>query len=325
MQRPATLEQRHKSKDDDNQSPPWYAVAGKCAMGAVAHPLEYVRILIQLGHEPLEPKPTRRIFGKPALMLPSMFTYMGYIRRVDGFLGLYRGFSASLCCNLTQNIVILQLTAVMPPVPTFEEDQELNEEDVKIFHFIQRTSQQMVSRAVATLLSQPFYVISCRMMAQFIGGEFKYSSLYGSLREIIKDEGYSGLWNGLMPRLAGEVIRIWLAGSVAFFINNYIVDDASVRSYISGTTNFLASSLTYPFQLVGTVMSVSNAPIQAGGPPHLARYDGWTQCWKHLSQHGQLKRGSSLFWRYYQGPTRISPDGTAFKIPVDMSLLRKTN
>lgn len=69
------------------------------------------------------------------------------------------------------------MTAAMPPVPTFEEDQELNAEDVKIMNFIQRTSQQMVARTVATILSQPFYVISCRMMAQFIGGELKYTSV----------------------------------------------------------------------------------------------------------------------------------------------------
>lgn len=65
----------------------------------------------------------------------------------------------------------------MPPVPTFEEDQELNSEDEKILHFIQRTSQQMVARTVATFLSQPFHVISCRMMAQFVGGELKYTSV----------------------------------------------------------------------------------------------------------------------------------------------------
>ncbi|XP_022664972.1 mitochondrial carrier homolog 2-like [Varroa jacobsoni] len=319
------LEQRRKKEDDDHQSPPWYAVAGKCVMGAVIHPLDYVRVLIQLGYEPIEPVPTRRLFGKPALRLPSVFTYMGYIRSVDGFFGLYRGFGASLCGNFTQNVVMIHMTAAMPPVPTFEEDQELNAEDVKIMNFIQRTSQQMVARTVATILSQPFYVISCRMMAQFIGGELKYTSLLSSFREIIKDEGVSGLWNGLMPRLTGEILRIWLAGSVAFVINNYAVQEASVRSYITGTTNFLAASITYPFQVVGTVMTVSGAPIEAGGPPHLARYEGWTQCWKHLSQLGHLKRGSSLFWRYYQGPMGISFDGAAYKIPVDVSLLSKVN
>lgn len=51
----------------------------------------------------------------------------------------------------------------------------------------------------------------------------------GSFREIIKDEGIAGLWNGLMPRIVGDVLRIWMAGSVAFLINNYIVDEASVR------------------------------------------------------------------------------------------------
>lgn len=60
--------------------------------------------------------------------------------------------------------------------------------------------------------------------------------LLSSFREIIKDEGVSGLWNGLMPRLTGEILRIWLAGSVAFVINNYAVQEASVRSNITPET-----------------------------------------------------------------------------------------
>lgn len=65
----------------------------------------------------------------------------------------------------------------MPPIPSFEEDQELNADDEKILHFFQRTTQQMIARTVATFLSQPFHVVACRMMAQFIGGEQKYTSV----------------------------------------------------------------------------------------------------------------------------------------------------
>lgn len=31
--------------------------------------------MLQIGHEPISPKPTVTLFGKPALKLPNVFTY----------------------------------------------------------------------------------------------------------------------------------------------------------------------------------------------------------------------------------------------------------
>ena len=37
------------------------------------HPFEYSKVLIQLGHEPLAPRNTKTMLGKPALAYPSVF------------------------------------------------------------------------------------------------------------------------------------------------------------------------------------------------------------------------------------------------------------
>ena len=37
------------------------------------HPLELSKVLIQLGHEPIAPRNTKTLLGKPALAYPSVF------------------------------------------------------------------------------------------------------------------------------------------------------------------------------------------------------------------------------------------------------------
>ncbi|GFU42585.1 mitochondrial carrier 2 [Trichonephila clavipes] len=44
------------------------------------------------------------------------------------------------------------------------------------------------------------------------------------------------------------------------------------------------------------------ARLKAGVPTNMPIYLNWLDCWSHLSAIGQLKRGSSLLWRYYSGP-----------------------
>ena len=63
---------------------------------AATHPFDLAKTLIQIGHEPLAPKPTRSIFGTPQLSLPSVFVYIGHIKKKDGFFGMYRGLVPKL-------------------------------------------------------------------------------------------------------------------------------------------------------------------------------------------------------------------------------------
>ena len=55
---------------------------------ATTHPFDLAKTLIQIGQEPLAPKPTRSIFGTPQHSLPSVFVYIGHIKKKDGFFGM---------------------------------------------------------------------------------------------------------------------------------------------------------------------------------------------------------------------------------------------
>ena len=60
-------------------------------------------------------------------------------------------------------------------------------------------------------------------------------------------------------------------------------------------------------------MSFSFESLAAGVPPQMPIYANWVDCWSDLSHKNQLKRGSSLLWRYYTGPTNAL-DGPHFSI-----------
>jgi carrier protein len=46
-------------------------------------------------------------------------------------------------------------------------------------------------------------------------------------------------------------------------------------------------------------------------------YRGWRDCFRHLSEQKQLKRGSSLLFRYYTGPQVIVGDKV---MPINRSV-----
>ncbi|KAH8030362.1 hypothetical protein HPB51_006794 [Rhipicephalus microplus] len=219
-------------QDPESAKNLWYAVVGRATITALAYPIEYVKFLVQIGHEPLPPKPTRRLFGKPALALPGAIEYMKYIKKVDGYSGLYRGLSVRLCANVVSGAVFAEVNRRLPEVQSFddEEDDDTVTEEQRIVNFVKRTLKLMTAKCAALFVSQPFNVVCCRYMAQFVGREEKYV--------------------GLIPRLIGEVLTIWFASTISFVINAYVVQDK-----------------------------------------------------------GQLKRGSSIIWRYYQGSYIIDENG----------------
>ena len=95
---------------------------------------------------------------------------------------------------------------------------------------------------------------------------------------------------------------VGLTAGLTFAVNNYLVDEKDMKSYTKHVASFLAGSLLYPLQVTSTCMTVSRSGLMAGYPPNMPLYTSWTNCFSHLRAQGQLKRGSSLLFRYYSGP-----------------------
>ena len=162
-------------------------------------------------------------------------------------------------------------------------------------------------------------------MAEFVGGEDKYSGgltlgLYSGACSVLQDSGILGFWAGVVPRALGEVGLIAVPSGLAFIVNEYIiVEDKEMQKYTKHFVNFIGSSLFYPLQVTSNCMAVSRSGLAAGYPPRMPLYTGWVDCIKHLRSRGELKRGSSMFFRYYNGPQVIIGDNV---IPASSSMFK---
>ncbi|KAM4610201.1 mitochondrial carrier homolog 1-like [Polymixia lowei] len=268
---------------------------------AVTHPLLYVKLLIQVGHEPLAPSVGTTMFGSRVLYLPGFFSYAQHIVRVDGKRGLFRGLSPRIVSSAISTVV---RSKVKQAVPQEQVEHAASRDDLKtsLKKVVKETSHEMVIQCLSRIATHPFHVISVRCMAQFVGREVKYSGLFSCITKIFKEEGVGGFFVGLVPHVLGEVIFLWCCNLLAHFINTYAVDDnfnqaPAVRSYTKFVMGIAVSVLTYPFMLVADLMAVNNCGLAAGLPPSSPIFKSWLHCWNHLSQQGHLFRGSSFFFR----------------------------
>jgi carrier protein len=142
--------------------------------------------------------------------------------------------------------------------------------------------------------------MTVRICAQFIGREQHYDSVRSAVVDIYQTGGFSGFYAGFVPRFLGDCLVLWLGSSIIFVVNSWIDGESAVKSYVSASINFIVASLMYPFQLVSTVMACngSSARSLAASAYTGPEFSNWIDCWKNLSELGQLKRGSSLLWRY---------------------------
>lgn len=290
------------------------ALAVRLGTACLFHPFELSKVLMQVGHEPIAPRQSKTLFGTPKLALPSVFQYCGHIRKKEGVLGLWRGVSPRLLTLTLTHYAEAKFNELYPPQ---DEEEDLEDERFTLEErkekFLRRTARDLACKLTCVFISQPLHVITIRAMAEFIGGEDKYSGgltagIVNGVQNILQENGILGFWSGFAPRALGELGILGLTAGLTFAVNNYLVDEKDMKSYTKHVASFLAGSLLYPLQVTSTCMTVSRSGLVAGYPPNMPLYTSWTNCFSHLRAQGQLKRGSSLFFRYYSGPQVIVGD-----------------
>ncbi|NXG41589.1 MTCH2 protein, partial [Psilopogon haemacephalus] len=285
-----------------------------------------------VGYEPLPPTLGRNIFGRQIYQLPGLFAYAKHIVKVDGRAGLFKGLTPRLCSSAIGTIVhgkVLQDGArgafwgcrSLPNASfSFQPGASKKEPVSSLEQVLKETSREMVARSAATLITHPFHVITLRCMVQFIGRETKYSGTLSAFTTIYREEGILGFFAGLIPRLLGDILSLWLCNMLAYLINTYALDNggkggsirlqgafffvllqvstvSEMKSYSQAVTGFFASMLTYPFVLVSNLMAVNNCGLAGGLLPYAPTYSSWLDCWSQLHREGNMSRGNSLFFR----------------------------
>uniref|UniRef100_A0A2K5W3S8 Mitochondrial carrier homolog 2 n=1 Tax=Macaca fascicularis TaxID=9541 RepID=A0A2K5W3S8_MACFA len=257
------------------------------------------------GYEPLPPTIGRNIFGRQVCQLPGLFSYAQHIASIDGRRGLFTGLTPRLCSGVLGTVVHGK---VLQHYQESDKGEELGPGNVQkevsssFDRVIKETTREMIARSAATLITHPFHVITLRSMVQFIGRESKYCGLCDSIVTIYREEGILGFFAGLVPRLLGDILSLWLCNSLAYLVNTYALDSGvstmnEMKSYSQAVTGFFASMLTYPFVLVSNLMAVNNCGLAGGCPPYSPIYTSWIDCWCMLQKEGNMSRGNSLFFR----------------------------
>uniref|UniRef100_A0A3Q2QZA3 Mitochondrial carrier homolog 2 n=1 Tax=Fundulus heteroclitus TaxID=8078 RepID=A0A3Q2QZA3_FUNHE len=273
---------------------------GQVVLGAgltvLSHPLMYIKVLIQVGHEPLPPTLGRNLFGRQVQQLPGLFAYAKHIIKIDGRSGLYNGLGPRLCAGAIGTVVHSNVLQV--GLKTLLGGQQKPAEG-SLEHVVNETTKEMIARSCASIITHPFHVITLRCMVQFIGRETKYSGVFSSIVTVYREEGVWGFFAGLIPRLLADVLSLWICNLLAHAFNTYAIDDSmshtgEIKNCSQAVTGFFASMLTYPFLL--WQLGCRNI-CSKGLPPYASVYPTWVDCWRHLSREGNMGRGNSLFFR----------------------------
>ena len=178
----------------------------RAVISAPFYPIKLVQVLIQLGHEPTPPEQRYSfVFRQYLYYYPGLFGYARRIVRKDGWRALYRGVGGSIFTDIvhlstvsiirpTVNHFIskLPLQTATPDsggdVPDIEPENVETIRSVLVRAFRTFLSNSITSVAVEVIV-HPFHIISIRMIAQHVGKEGIYTSVWQSMREIYREEG----------------------------------------------------------------------------------------------------------------------------------------
>ncbi|XP_058121849.1 mitochondrial carrier homolog 2-like [Anopheles coustani] len=259
-----------------------------CCMTALQHPLDYAKTLIQLGYEPIAPRLGRTLFGARRMMLPNIFQYVYHIGTVDGFTGCFRGLSAKLVGNVLSSFYGEKLAIGLGLVASEEKRKHREEND--FIWFVSNVQSHVAVHFAGIVISQPFHVISTRMMAQFVGREQLYSGLWQSVKVIWQTEGITGFFSGFVPRLIVELGCIVIPSTITYLFCRYIEQSRTLRKSVNSIAQITVKSWLYPYHVVSTCMIVTGSRLKAGNPLLMDNFFEWSDCYDH-------KRGLSLFFR----------------------------
>lgn len=243
---------------------------------AIFHPVACAKVLIQVGYEPISPALSTNLFGKKVFMYPNIIKYISYIRETDGFRGLYSGLGTRLISNFVNTNVSTRVFSVLTETESLSNNSSSSsslsvhdvmmsttkrrDEEDAIISFLRDTLNETLSRCSGIIVSQPFHVIFVRSVVQFVGREKQYSSILASVYEIWENDGIKGFFSGLVPRLLGEVLTIWLT-NILTKVLNIILFDSTVQNkqsnYAATFSNLVVTQITYPFALVSNIMAVN--------------------------------------------------------------------
>lgn len=292
----------------NSTNPTFAALRSTTIQHAIGYPIVYVRILIQMGYEPIPASRGKTLFGKEALYYPNFFRYLKYVYDHDGLIGLYRGFGCSLVSKVVYWYTSTKVDEILGPVePTRMTDSSQSPWNT----CVQKILREVQTQSWGVLISHPFQVMTIRCMGQFVGREQAYSSIniFQNIKEIYEHQGIGGFFVGFIPRWLLEVITVVISNVIIHLLKTKLTSQNEMGGLYDFIASYVAQTATYPLSVVTTVMAINRSGLRAGMPPMTLNYANWHDACHHLRATEQLKRGSSLFNRTVLGVSDKSGRG----------------
>ncbi|TPP63439.1 Mitochondrial carrier 2 [Fasciola gigantica] len=296
----------------------------------IANPFRLSWVLIRLGHEPFVPvkfySPLALLgWHTPILVYPNVFQYVYYTIRE---LGLWRvistGVFASACMDFISQIFhrvsryrsivwdqwlkdpqgmkaaytdLAIDTRTHKRIEPFQVETQMG--DAQPVLFLTMLFEATSIRAWEVLITHPFYVVMVRQVAALIGGEQQYNWFPVAVRSVYRETGLLGFFQGLVPRLASEVITTVVYYSICRILRRWIFGRnrrrAGAVNIIQVLTFFALRNYVYSLELAGCIMTVRGSKL--AGAAEANSFSGWRECERFLVRSGQSNRGWFPFLR----------------------------
>ncbi|SCU88035.1 LAFA_0E10308g1_1 [Lachancea sp. 'fantastica'] len=199
-----TTKQIYSKAFNDGQEAPWIhlisAATAGWATSTATNPIWLIKTRLQLDKA-----------GKTK-QYQSSWDCLKHILRHEGFLGLYKGLSASYLGSvegILQWLLYEQMKHVikMRSIEKFGNISEGEKSGTEQFkEWCQRSGSAGLAKFLASIVTYPHEVVRTRLrQAPLQDGKPKYTGLIQTFRVIIKEEGLASMYGGLTPHLLRTV------------------------------------------------------------------------------------------------------------------------
>lgn len=208
----------------------------------------------------------------------------------DGFMSLYRGYSAAFMRQAIYGSTRMGLFKIFSDAMR-EPGQQLP--------FYKKALAGLSSGALGAIVGNPCDLTLVRMQADLVlppERRSNYANFFHAVYRIIRDEGVLVLWRGTLPTVyRGMAMNVGMMSTYEQYkdtITNFfghIIPPKAVKCMSSAMAGMSAALIVLPFDMVKTRLQKMKTPK----PGEVPLYRGFADCsWKVLNLEGPL-----AFWK----------------------------